>query len=162
MNKRNKPVKVVDLSKIVRSKLVYLNIWTPNLTAPNNYRYFFDSDSELDSSIITGIKLHDTSDFCAATVYNLLPVYADVYINNADINKCCLTLTDFQGNHFWENQVLSSLSVKNTGRNEKRLYSRVKLEHSYITAYSPIVLPAGFNGNTVKYLVPFTFSYIKN
>jgi len=165
---KNTLTESIDLSQVVRSKLVYLNIFTPNGTAPLNYRYYFDSDSELNNSIITGIQVHspwinvnEPQDFAEEILFD--PVAGSNawdFVTYASLRAFTLTLVDFTGRHYWENQVLTSLFMVNTGRYPKRLYNRIKLEECYITAFSTYTPPGGTDGNNIKYLMPFTFYYI--
>lgn len=154
----------IDLSQVVKSKLVYLSLYTPLAGAsPLNYKYYFEGDSELNNAIITGIQVHASK---AQNPYD----YADQTFNGAGsfneyttiqtLQALTLTLIDFTGRHFWENQVVTSLFVGNTGRYMKRLYNRVKLEECYVTAFGTIGLNPAIDGNNLKFLIPFTFYYI--
>jgi len=161
------PLIVEDLSRTVKSKFVYIDLWQ-NLKflgqpATKNVRFYFESDLELDNSIIAGIQSHyralnggDIADgqniIDAGTAY-------DEFVSGADILKLCLTLTDFNGKHFWENQVVYSLYQQLGFKNIKRLYNRVKMDQSFIIAYDDYYV-GGVSPNNTRYLVPFTFYYI--
>ena len=164
-----------DLSKIVKSKFVRLILGTDNQFTSAN-RWFFTNDGQLDDKIIVGVQLHTGhvnagpllpgEDIPATVFYNVVTGYADFYYNptlyaagtNFVQSSAFLSLVNAQNRYFWYQQPLSSLSVANTGKYYKRMYSKIKLDKCYIE--SPITLNFGAPNVPVTYYVPFTFYYL--
>jgi len=164
-----------DLSKIVRSKFVRLLIGNENYTTNTN-RWFFQNDGQLDKKIIVGIQVHSGyvnsqpsvyfgNDFTGNVFYNIATGYADFYNTSLLVasptnlqTQAYLSLLNTDGRFFVYQQPLSSLNFANTGKYQKRFYSRIILDKCYVE--SPVNIAFGVNNVPSSYYVPFTFYYI--
>lgn len=167
MNKRQ-PLQSIDISKIVKAKTVFVNIYSGiQSAAPINYKFFFDGDDEIDSSLIVGIESHKgfedgsiIGDFASWQDFDPLGgQYAYEYIKS-DINSFALTLSNVHEKPIWDKCPLYCLHKDNTGKYFKRLNNRIRLKTSFIQAFAPYNVPGGCDGNRIKYLAPITFYFI--
>lgn len=165
---QKKPLQNIDISKIVKSKTVYVNIFAGRIgLAQINYKYFFDSDSDLDNSLIVGCEFNrgyingsDLGNFAPGQDFDPIGNLNAIEYIKADMAAFTVSLVDVENRAFFDKMPLTCLYYGNNGRHPKRMNNRIRMDKCYIQAFAPFNMPGTCDGNQIKYMAQFTFHYI--
>lgn len=139
-----------DLQKIVKVKLVKLLLGDLNTTVSSN-RFYFQSDPQIDRSIVVGIVAHPSFsaptppgpisygvDTVFASIYDIATTYEDLYYTtitttvSSVTSAAYLSLVNPNNRFFVYQQPISSLTRANMGKYYKKFYSRIILDKCYL------------------------------